>query len=507
MNTALRPGKRSLRPADVVCLLGVAALNVVWFTSFPGRTLMGDDLELLVESRSGGYASGFLRSLTQTGAEKYRPVLTMVLSVMTDAFGGNFTAYRVANLGVHVVNVALVGFLAWRLSRRSRLVTLAAMALVTVSRFNVYFVLQVYGVMEGLALAFMLCMLLAVERAWALGTRRPLLYAYAFFFLAVFTHERFVALGAFLVLTTLVVDVPFRSRLQRVAWAAVPVAVGVSNYAAKALFLETHYFTGVGGQRVEFNPGRSAAFVGRAVLNMVGFNTGPDYLSGRNIHALGALGVFLGLALAVPVAALLVHHLVAERSSLLRARWAAWRPYVLAAALFGPLLLTASITFRQEYRWLYAPYVAFVLGLSWLLGRTPGPKAVRAGAVLLVLAGGLVVDGYYRHHVERNTYFFAGLRAADSVREEVLEEHRSELRSTTVFLVTRGDPTIEGFYLRGGDFFAVYGPREGADIRLAPSFEAVQAAPDRRPRVLVFDIRYDDVVDVTSEVIPAPAPS
>ena len=39
-------------------------------------------------------------------------------------------------------------------------------------------------------------------------------------------------------------------------------------------------------------------------LNIVGFNTGPDYLAGRNMHSLGALGFWLGASFLVPICAI-----------------------------------------------------------------------------------------------------------------------------------------------------------------------------------------------------------
>lgn len=498
---ATRPAIATTRAFGLALFAAVAAFNAVWFSSFSGRTLMGDDLELLIESRSGGYASSLVGSLTQTSVDKFRPVLTAVLSVLTDAFGADFRAYRISNLCLQIVNVGLVGLLAWRLSRRDMLVAASAMILVTISRFNTYFVLQVFGVMEGIALACMLCTLLAVERAWRLAARRPLLVAYASYLLAVFTHERFVVLGPFLALTTLLIDAPFRSRLQRVGWAAIPVAVAISNFVVKALFLDTEYFTGVGGQRVGFTPAETATFILRALLNVVGFNTGPDYLSGRNMHSLGAVGLLLGLFLAGPVLVLALVEVIRDWRARQGRGWVVLRRYALAGALFLPLLLSASITFRQEYRWLYAPYVALVLGVCWVLGRIT-TRTLRAAAAVLVLLAGVSVDGYYRRHVE-NTYFFGGLRAVDAVREKILEKHRSELRSTTIFLITRADPVVDTFYLHDGDFFEIYAHGVDTDIRLVASLDDARQAAGVRAKVLVFDFVADDVSDVTSDLMSA----
>lgn len=480
-----------------IAFAAVAVLNVVWFSSFSGRSLMGDDLQLLLESRSGGYASSLVGALTQTAVDKYRPVLTVVLALLTDGLGADFSAYRRVNLSVQVLNVGLVGLLAWRLSSGSWLVTASAMVMVTVSRFNTYFVLQVFGLMEGMALAFLLGMLLSVHIAWQSRSRRPLAAALACYFLTVFTHERFIVVGGFLVVAILVMPVAFRSLLRRISVAAAAPAIALSNIAVKAWVLDTHYFTGVGGERVGFTPGETGTFMMRGLMNLLGFNTGPGYLSGRNMHSLGGLGLGLGLALTLPILILVLALAARDWPGIRQASWPLLRKYLLAASLFVPLLLSASITFRQEYRWLYAPFVVLVLGVSWMLGHVPRPGPVRALAALGVLAASVTVDGYYRRHVE-NTYFFSGLRTVDAVRARVLDSHPGELDTTTVFIITNGDPVVENFYLHGGDFFEVYAPPADADIRLVPSLEAARLAQTERPKVRAFEVRGDGVVDVTS---------
>lgn len=489
--------ERSHLPMVAVVLGPVLLLNLLWFTSFSGRTLMGDDLDLLLQARSpGGYASSFLGAFTQTGADKFRPVVTAVLSILTDVFGESFTAYRNVNLALHLLNVGLVGLLGWRLAKRNWLVAATAMTLVTVSRFNVYFVLQVYGLMEGLAVLFLVAMMLFFHRFYQTKGRRPLIFANACFFLIVFTHERFIVLAPFLVVATLLGPMSFRSLRERVGWAGLPIGIALFNSVVKVYGLGIEFFTGPGGQEVDLGPGQILVFLRRALLNVVGFNTGPDYLSGRNMHSLGPLGVWLGVVFLVALAAAAV---------LVAVKWAreggdrrgAARVWILAISLFGPLLVSASITFRQEFRWLYAPYVVLIVGASWALGRISPRSRTQVLATLAILISGLAVDGYYRRHVE-NTYFFGGLRLADSVRREIVDRPRRELTSSTIFLVTHGDPVVEGWYLRGGGFFAVYAP--DADVRMISSLTAAGTAQGVRPAVLAFEVQGDVAIDVTDRL-------
>ena len=492
--------QRSVSPATaILCLAMVAALNVAWFAPFPGRTLMGDDLELLIEARTGGYASDVVRSFSQVGFGKFRPVVTFILAILTDAFGTDFTAYRMVNLGVQTLNVFLVGLLAWRLSRRSWPVTLGAAVAVTVSRFNMYFALQVYGVMEGLALTFILTMLLAVVSAYASQNRRMLSAASLCFFLALFTHERYIVLAPFLVAATLLIPGTFTKRRDRLVLAAVPLAVAAFNIGVKTWLLKINYFTGAAGQDVAFAPGQTMTFMLRGLLNLVGFNTGPDYLSGKNMHSLGALGVVLGMLFLAPVSVLLIATVWRDTPDILR-RVVVWRKYLLAGLLIVPLLISASISFRQEYRWLYSPFVVLVLGISWMLGRMPRGQLLRGLTIAAVFLAAIGVDGYYRTHAE-NMYIFGQLKTADSLRKEIVERHSAQLDSATVFLVTHDSATLTDPKVRGGAFFDYYAPGRKRDIRFVPSLEEAVAATGVRPTLLAFDYRGDSVVDVTGDLL------
>lgn len=487
----------SARVPVVIAFGAVALLNLVWFSSLPGGTLMGDDLDLLLQSRtSGGYASSFWVSLTETSADKFRPVVTVVLYALTQVFDASFHSYRYVALILQILNVGLVGLLAWRLSKRSWVISVTAMVLVTVSRFNVYFVLQVFGVMEGLAVSFLLGMLLAVHRCYETGRRRPLLAASFLYLLVVFTHERFIVLGPFLLLANLLAPVTFRSWKERLAWASLPVAVASFNIVVKSIILGIDFFTGPGGQDVSLGQGQVMVHLRRAALNVIGFNTGPDYLSGRNMHALGVVGIGLGMAFAAVVAVVGVWSLARLRRRLAKGELVALRPYGLGLACLLPLLLSASITFRQEYRWLFSPYVVLILALSWALGGEAGRRHTRVLATIAVLATGLAVDGYYRRHVD-NTYFFAGLRTADSIRREVIDQHRAELGTSTIFIVTNGDRVVQEWYLRDGGFFKIYGDGMADDVRFVDSVEVARATSNVRSNVLAFDFRGDRVVDVT----------
>src|SRR5262245_6788454 len=89
-NTAIQ-SYSSIRELDlwrvISLLLTLFLLTLLWFAFLPYHTFMGDDLRLLIMAKNGEYANSFWASLSQVMFNKYRPVLTALLSLEIAAFG------------------------------------------------------------------------------------------------------------------------------------------------------------------------------------------------------------------------------------------------------------------------------------------------------------------------------------------------------------------------------------------------------------------------------------
>src|ERR1019366_5012994 len=98
--------------------------------------------------------------------------------------------------------------------------------------------------------------------------------------------------------------------------------------------------------------------------------------------------------------------------------------------------------------------------------------------------GSLTVDGYY-HQYLGNTYFMQAQMAANDVRQEVIDQHRSALSRTTVFFVS-ADPSFGTWDLGNGAIFSVYAPRARMDVRYVNNPQTVCQTKTTRPNRLVF---------------------
>jgi hypothetical protein len=489
-------------------LLGlvIALLATIWFGRNHHEALMGDDLILLQQSRQpGGSAHSFFDSFVDVTSDKWRPLLTPAQSILTRAFDGSYQAWVHLLTVLEWLNVMAATALAWLLSGRRWLVaSIFAVALIT-SRFNNYFVWQTFGLMEGLALSATIACIAAARLAWRTGSRRWLAATIVASAAAGLIHERYLCLVVFVALLALLM--PAQMRLfERLGWVGGALLVPLSNYVVKIHVLHVDFFAGAAGLDVHPTLSSVLGFLGDGVASLAGYNLGPSHLTGADARTLGLLpklltAIFVACVLAIVIAAIV-------RDARRGARWLV--PWLLGPALLVPLLVVASISVRQEHRWLYTPQIVLLLGVAWAAGRAQGltwtaGRAARALPTTAVLATALLasaaVDLIYARHVD-DVYFMTGQRMADSVLDRVVDQHRTELATTTVFLMSV-DPVFRDFYLAGGWFFRYYGAGTNPDVRFVAPGANIARAKDVRPNRLVFRVEGDQVVEVPVAV-PTP---
>lgn len=473
----------------------IGALTAAWFLPVRFSTLMGDDLYLDYGAHHGGYASSLTSALTQGHADKYRPLLTVFLVAFTHLFNGDYLGYRNVDLILQLLNTWLLGYLVWRVTDRRWTIAVGAMAAVTVSRFNAFDVLQVYGFMEGLALTFMILMLICVEAAYRRSDASRLVLATVCFTAAEFTHERFILLLPFMLVAILLAPIDLRSSRLRLAWCTLPVAAALLNYGVKTWAVHTAFFTGGGGQPLQPSPSQVLTLLGDGIVTIGGYNVGPAYLSGQPGSEAGGAAILLALAFAAPLG-IVATAVVVQATRLAPLPALVWfRRGALGAALFGPLLLSASITFRQEYRWLYAPFVVLIVGAAWALGQLSRSRVLPLCLVVAVFGGSIAVDAFYRRSLS-SVYFMAAQSRAEAVHADLIEGHRAQLSDVTVFFVSM-DPTFQQFDLADGEMFAVYAPDANVDVRFLTDAPSVCRTAGVRPERLIYRVTGSDIIDVT----------
>ncbi len=382
-SAARAPGERAFL---FLGSLGLVGFCVWWCSFFHFESMIGDDIALLDYFQQKG--SILELSVLSTISDKYRPVYFVLQHVVIRLFGGHYPLYFWLNVVIHAALTVAVFGIAVHLTRGARWVSLAVALLFASARFAFYEITQVVGLTESLALGLLLALLWCAIRFRDSDDVRWLGLAVVTSLLLVFTHERFIVLSVFTAL------LPFASsrltRERKLRWAAAAFAPVVLAFLVKTVAFHSPFLLGTGGQALKPTPRSVLGFIASGCLTLLGVNLGPSHLSIVEFGSLPRAHKVLGVAFGLLV--------LAGLAAWLRASWGRSRRVLLGWVLLaGPLLLAASITFRQEHRWLYAPYVLLLLLWAFAVGELRPPWARPVLAALLVVAG-LGNDLYYRAH-------------------------------------------------------------------------------------------------------------
>ncbi len=477
---------RARRDALIACGI-LVAIGLVWFATLPAGILVGDDLILVYNAQHGGYASSPLTSLVQAVADKYRPVLTLLFSLAIPVFGRNFRDYEALNFLVELGNSFLVLLIAWRLSKGNRLISIGAGIAFLISRFAYYFILQLFGLMEGVALGFTLLVVYDAVSAYQTRQFSRLGRSVIWFGLAIFTDERYVVVALFVIASIVLHPSAVASTRRMLTFVGLVIEIVVANFVLKTFAFHSQFFTGTAGLQLGFNIGSIEALLGAGLLNVVGFNVGPVSLAGQNAFE-GPFGAFFGIVFSAGalIAAVAYFRRPQPGNAIDR-----WRPVVLAAALFLPLLLSAAVAVRQDPRWLYAPFAVFILALAGAAGAIGRGKSTTAVAVTMIAAC-VLSTSYYRSSID-SIYFVYSMELARSVRETLANDPPER-----VVFQTHGNDDIQKWVFANGLFFEEYGLHD--DVRYVNEIKGAGDVVQPPAPLRVFDARGTRLAEITETV-------
>ena len=252
------------------------------------------------------------------------------------------------------------------------------------------------------------------------------------------------------------------------------------------------FLTGGGGTEINSSTTDIPSFTWRALLNIFGYNSGPDYLSGRNAHLLGHSAIYIALIWAIPLIVLIL--LAVTKHLRIAGFRKALTNSTIAALLLVPLLLSASITFRQEYRWLLAPYIGLIIIGHAAVGVLARSRRCQILLSAILIAAGSTVGVYYSKHAE-STYFFSTQSLGDSVNDRIFVQYGDQI-STTTFVIVNYDSTVFNWAVGDLFYYSQYSPDTNFDIRTVPSIDQIENLMDLRENVVVFDYQWDQVVQL-----------
>ena len=402
----------------------------------------------------------------------FRPVYWAVSYLWFKMIGYHVNWYSLFNTGLNVGIAWVLYLFGLRLTRGHQGISIAIPSLFLISHLAYYQIGQVLGLMESMALLFAISILWflfeyiddslntpkTVANGPGRGRRQQFLKdqspedcnylgACFFFFLLIFTHERFIALTPLFYLALFSKPVQ-KSRKALLAKMILPLLELGVFFAARVMVAGQAMPAGTAGTEVTdtFSLLQSIGYAFQQVAYIFGMNVGPAYLSGVNILECPVwmiLLVMIGAVLCVLMTVL--YFSVCRQNFRMDRRF--WGINLLFIMFIGLCIGASSITVRLEMRWIYVSYTAALLFLGFMAGELRDMEEHKKGCkteesrrifrkympylvfVLLFSVFAvtkLPVEKYYRSKLE-NVYFWTDLDRMNSLADQTIGRYGREM--------------------------------------------------------------------------------
>ena len=446
-------------------------------------------------------------------AVRFRPVY-WALSYIEMVFVGNDpNRYWYFNVVLNGLLACFLCFFSWVVSKGKKIVSLSLSLIFLSAHFAYYQIAQALGILETLALGFSLITLyfLYQELNEEKHFLRNLIFSHIFFFLLVFTHERYIAL-----LPLFYVPLFFRGRAGEAkiltGGKILPLAQAFLFYAIRKFAIGSFIPKGTGGTEVteSFKLEEALQNAFTEVYYIFGFQKGPEHLNGipwenvaENIRKLVyasivVLGITVFLCLIFALIRIFktdksigestessigkstesgtgnhsvkttannavndVENNVTNKSASnfkkeqKRVKPARLRTFIGNNLLFlifiAMCIGSSSVTIRVEMRWVYVSFAASLLYFSYLLGVSRLPLGTIFCLAFICLR--LPVERYYRSYFPQ-IYFWEDQDRMNSLAEETIEKYgRGGVLGKQVYIL-ENKYKMSKFY--GDTFFQVF---------------------------------------------------
>ena len=496
-------------------------------------------------------------------AVRFRPVY-WALSYIEMVFVGNDpNRYWYFNVVLNGLLACFLCYFSWVVSKGKKIVSLSLSLIFLSAHFAYYQIAQALGILETLALGFSLITLyfLYLQLNEEKHFLRNLVFSHIFFFLLVFTHERYIAL-----LPLFYVPLFFRGRAGEAkiltGGKILPLAQAFLFYAIRKFAIGSFIPKGTGGTEVteSFKLEEALQNAFTEVYYIFGFQKGPEHLNGipwenvaENIRKLVyASIVVLGIAVFLCLIFALIRISKTDKSigestessigkstesgtgnqsvkttannaandvandatnksvsnfkkEQKRVKPARLRNFIGNNILFllfiAMCIGSSSVTIRVEMRWVYVSFAASLLYFSYLLGVSRLPLGTIFCLAFICLR--LPVERYYRSYFPQ-IYFWEDQDRMNSLAEQTIEKYGRDYVLGKQVYILENNYKMSKFY--GDTFFQVFDEDfsgHGTKIHFIKDFRELPSEANFYNSIVLKEVPEErGYKDITQEVFP-----
>jgi len=471
-----------------------------WFSPLNFNVIMGDDLHFAKKffaysSSPDGYFLSIMKS--SASADRFRPITYSILGTAFTICKKDYSCFFDNNQSVFFINFFLVLINSFLITNKKLELMFFPPFIFLFSRFSYYSVLQIMGLMENFAMMFLL--LISIFTILFINNKKGFYIDIVILFFAIIisTHERFMVLliPILFLLISNRKDMSNKSFLLRIFFLFIIISF---YFYFRLIHFKANFLTGTGGTYVTetFDILQMLGFIINGLLNMVGFNAGPDYLSGKFFLDAGILGIILGIS--VSFSLILLFFIYFSRNYISK-DLINWNYLIFSFLVFGGLIFSSSITIRQEYRWLYTPFIIFILLIFHLLSQIIAKRTKVILAIFIFLSF-LSVDLFYRNYVE-NIFFIKGLETSILAKDIIIDgQELAKKPDQDIYLVT-DKLHIKNWYFANDYFFKFYSGNNSINIKYFNFIDEITSDDMNNLNPLIFQIDEKEVTQIPHDYI------
>jgi hypothetical protein len=406
-------------------------INIAWFYHLGFHTLMGDDLLRWSEISRLNFSDTLTYILDGT---KYRPINDMVHFILFKLFSYNYQLFFYFNILFNFIVITALFFLVRSITDNNSLVAFCASLAYLTCRFSYFSILQINGLMESLSLLLLILIVYYVTIFIKTGEYKYVISISSLNFLIIFTHERYIVLTPFLLLVTFLFRRSTKPIIKKGALFLVSFPLLLNLFMKKVIF-KIPFFQRALNAKLDTDLFSILKNIQSGLLKVLGLNNGPEFLniiSFSNADANIRITSILLLTLTLLVFGISLFRLFKLSSSEQKKELKIFFSWLV---LIFSLLLSASVGFIQEQRWLYSSYVVFLIYFSYLISRLSSKKLAALKYFLLALFCFLTIknDIYYKSFLT-NLYFVRANNISDSLYDETIKNYGNSITGYRIYI-------------------------------------------------------------------------
>lgn len=441
-----------------------------------------------------------------TRANKIRVIARGLIWIALKVSEGNWEILDEILLMLNFFNAILVFAFAYLVQRSAEVIRRCGLSLICgilfiASRFAYYNISELWGIMEGVALAFAMGILLLLFLYIESGKQVYFYSATGIYALLLFTHERyFVLFILFCVALFLQRDMNFNANVRKMFFPL--MALGLF-WIIRIVLLGNRAIDGTGGTSISetFNMFTAIKYCFSQVMYILGVNCGPGYLNGidansvpRSIYVL----IFLNIIFIVCVLSIYLRLMIKNQQF----RCENLKIFVLFITFIALCIICSSITVRVEMRWIYVSYAAYLILIVHMLHSTLFHYTINVNKIAffslwVVLL--LVTEQFYRAHYS-DIFYWQEKDLSRELYDITVEKYGKRLENKNIIII--GGRWKERTETEWKDFFEPYLESAGINVVCVENiYEAEQSIKNLGDWiVLLEDLKTRRYMDLTDKM-------